>query len=210
MTTTLHYTPELLAALAVFAFASSATPGPNNLMLMASGANFGMRRTGPHFAGVVIGSSLLIFCVGAGLGGLFAAYPALRRVLTLAGLAYLVYLAWKLATARGIGAKESPGKPMGFWQAVAFQWVNPKAWAMAVTAVTLLPRQNTLADLCVGCLLFAAVNAPCVASWAGFGLALRRYLDRPRVLKAFNLTMAGLLLASTYPMVMELAGPPAS
>lgn len=210
MTTTLHYTPELLAALAVFAFASSATPGPNNLMLMASGANFGMRRTGPHFAGVVIGFCLLIFCVGVGLGGLFTAYPLLRQVLTVAGLVYLLYLAWKLATAKGIGAKESAGKPMGFWQAVAFQWVNPKAWAMALTAVTtLLPRQNSLADLGVASLVFAAINAPCVASWAGFGLALRRYLDRPRVLKAFNLTMAALLLASMYPMLLELMAPAA-
>lgn len=205
MTQTLHYTPGLLAALAVFAFASSATPGPNNLMLMASGANFGMRRTLPHFAGVVVGFCFLIFCVGAGLGGLFKAYPALRQLLTVAGGLYLLYLAWTLATANGIGAKEGASKPMGFWQAFAFQWVNPKAWAMALTAVTtLLPRENSLADLGVASLLFATINAPCVAGWAGFGLALRRYLDRPRVLRAFNLSMAVLLVASMYPMVREL------
>lgn len=205
MSATVTFTPDLLAALAVFAFASSITPGPNNLMLMASGANFGLRRTAPHYLGVVLGFAFLVLCVGVGLGGLFVAYPLLRHVLTLAGAAYLLYLAVTLARAKGIGGKEGTGRPMTFWQAVAFQWVNPKGWAMALTAATtFLPKNNTVGDVVVGALLFGAVNAPCVGAWAGCGVALRRVLDRPRVLRAFNITMALLLVASLYPLVLDL------
>lgn len=198
-------TPDLIAALAVFAAASSITPGPNNAMLMASGANFGFRSTLPHLAGVVIGFMVLIVTVGLGLGGLFTAYPALHDVLTVVGAAYLFWLAWKIGTSTGIGAGKAGARPQSFWQAFAFQWVNPKAWAMALGAVTAYaPREGYAANVLIVAGVFAAINLPCVASWTGFGMGLRRFLDRPAVLRAFNVTMALLLVASLIPSLMDL------
>ena len=191
--------PEHITALAMFAFASSITPGPNNMMLMASGANFGFRRTLPHWAGVVIGFSLLCLTVGLGLGQLFTAYPILHEVLKWVGAIYLVWLAWKIGSSKGLKNGESAGKPMSFLGAVAFQAVNVKAWMMAVgLASTYVPNEGYLPNLLIGCLVFAAINAPCVATWLSFGIALRKVLEKPAALKAFNLTMAALLIASLY------------
>jgi threonine/homoserine/homoserine lactone efflux protein len=202
-------TPDLLGALSVFAFVGSITPGPNNTMLMVSGANFGFRATGPHLMGVAVGFFILVLTVGLGLGGLFRAYPALHRVLTVVGAAYLLWLAWKIGSSATIGHGEgAPPRPQTFLQAVAFQWVNPKAWAMALGAVTAYaPQQGYIANVIAISLVFTAINLPCVASWAGFGVALRRWLDRPRILKAFNLTMAALLVASLAPALWSLAHP---
>ncbi len=193
--------PDHLTALALFAFASSITPGPNNMMLLASGANFGLKRTVPHWTGVVIGFSALCLAVGLGLGGLFAAYPVLHEILKWGGALYLVWLAWKIGSSREIAAGKTTGKPMTFVGAVAFQAVNVKAWAMALgLAATYVPSDGYLGNLLVGCLVFAAINAPCVACWLCFGIGLRRFLDRPAALRAFNLTMAALLILSLYPV----------
>lgn len=199
--------PQLLAALSLFAFVSSITPGPNNTMLMASGANFGFRATVPHLAGVAIGFGVMVVAVGLGLGRLFEAFPRLHDVLAVLGAAYMIWLAWKIATAKGIGGGVAAGRPQTFWQAAAFQWVNPKAWAMALGAVTTYaPREHYNFNVLLVSLVFMSVNAPCVATWTGFGVGLRRFLDRPAVLRGFNLTMALLLLASLVPMVLELTG----
>lgn len=196
--------PDLLAALAIFAFVSSITPGPNNTMLMASGANFGFRATLPHLAGVSLGFLILLAAVGLGLGGLFAAYPPLHDILALAGGLYLLWLAWKIANSSGLGGGKSAGKPQTFVQAALFQWVNPKAWAMAVGATaTFAPRDNYVANILAIALLFTLINLPCVASWTGFGLALRRFLDRPAVLRGFNIVMALLLVASLIPVAWD-------
>ena len=199
-------TPDLLGALAAFAFATSITPGPNNTMLMVSGANFGFRATRAHLLGVSVGFLLLLLAVGLGLGGLFRAYPVLHDLLTLVGAAYLLWLAWKVATSRGIGGgAASASRPQTFWEAVAFQWVNPKAWAMALGAVTAYAPQDAYVTnvLLIG-FVFMAVNLPCVASWTGFGVGLRRVLNRPGVLRAFNVTMAALLVASLVPSMCSL------
>ena len=196
------FTPELLAALTLFAFVSSITPGPNNTMLMASGANFGLKRTVPHLIGVSLGFLVLILAVGLGLGGLFAAYPLLHDLLKVLGCAYLLWLAWKLATAKGLGAAAAAGQPMTFLQAAGFQWVNPKAWAMAVSGVSAYtPQAGYVANLFVMGAVFTAVNLPCVSAWTGFGVGMRRFLDRPGAMKAFNLTMAALLVLSLWPML---------
>ena len=200
-------TPELLAALALFAFVSSITPGPNNTMLMASGANFGFRASIPHMSGVSGGFLLLVVAVGLGLGGLFAAYPELHDVLAVAGGLYLLWLAWKIATSSGLGMGETGARPQTFLQAAAFQWVNPKAWAMALGAVTAYaPRDGYVANILVVSVIFTAINLPCVASWTGFGVGLRRFLDRPAVLRAFNVGMALLLALSLLPVALELWG----
>lgn len=198
--------PELAAALALFAFVSSITPGPNNAMLMASGANFGLKRTLPHFAGVVIGFAILLLCIGFGLGAVFAAVPALHGVLGVAGAIYLLYLAWKIAHSRGIGGA-APARPQTFLQAVAFQWVNPKAWAMGLGALTTyVPQDRYVAGVLAMTLIFSLVNLPCVLAWAGLGVAMRRFLDRPGVLEAFNWAMAALLVASLIPFALEMLG----
>lgn len=199
-------TPELVAALALFAFVSSITPGPNNTMLMASGANFGFRATIPHLLGVALGFGVMVLAVGLGLGGLFAAYPQLHAILAVAGAAYLLWLAWKLATAKGIGTGDGGGRPQTFLQAAAFQWVNPKAWAMALGAVTTYaPQENYVANIVVVAAVFTAVNLPSVATWTGFGVGLRRFLDKPAVLRAFNIGMAALLAISLAPALIDLA-----
>lgn len=199
-------TPELLAALALFAFVSSITPGPNNTMLMASGANFGFRASIPHLMGVSGGFFILVVAVGLGLGGLFSAYPELHDILSVVGGLYLLWLAWKIGTSKGLATSGGAGKPQTFLQAAAFQWVNPKAWAMALGAVTAYaPREHYVANILVVSLIFVAINLPCVMSWAGFGVGLRRFLDKPAVLRSFNIVMALLLVASLIPLALEMA-----
>ncbi|MBP9232018.1 MAG: LysE family translocator [Phenylobacterium sp.] len=199
-------TPQLLLALALFAFVNSITPGPNNTMLMASGANFGFRATVPHLSGVAIGFGVMVMAVGLGLGGLFIAFPWLHDILAVAGGVYMIWLAWRIATSKGPAGAQAGGQPQTFWQAAAFQWVNPKAWAMAVGAITTYaPAEHYSLNVLLVALVFMAVNAPSVTIWTAFGVGLRRFLDRPAVLKAFNVTMAVLLLTSLISLAMELA-----
>jgi threonine/homoserine/homoserine lactone efflux protein len=194
----------LLWGLAVFCFVSSITPGPNNLMLMASGVNFGVRRTVPHALGVGLGFVLMVALVGLGLAGIFARYPALLVAMKWAGAAYMVWLASKLVRAAPLKSGAAGGRPMTFLQAAAFQWVNPKAWIMALTAISTYadPADYTRTVLVVA-LVFGAVNLPCVSSWVVFGTALRGALQRPALLRAFNWTMGALLIASLYPVFTE-------
>lgn len=192
---------DLLPALAAFAFVTSVTPGPNNLMLMASGANFGLRRTLPHMMGVALGFVVMAVLVGLGLVQVFAVLPGLYLGLKIACVVYLLYLAWKIANAAAPKDGAAGGRPMTFLQAAAFQWVNPKAWAMALTAVTVYaPGQDVSAVLAVAA-IFGVINLPSVGSWAWAGLQMRRVLTSPARLRAFNLTMAAMLLASLYPLL---------
>jgi threonine/homoserine/homoserine lactone efflux protein len=195
----------MLLALATFCFVSSITPGPNNMMLLASGANFGFRRTLPHLMGVSLGFGAMVLGVGLGVGSIFTAYPALYDALRVVACAYMLWLAYRIATASGIGDGKATARPMSFVEAVAFQWINPKAWAMALGATTafVAPGEFVIGVLIVTA-VFTAINLPCVASWAGFGVVLRRFLDRPWTLRAFNVTMAVLLVASLYPMLEDL------
>ncbi len=195
--------PDSLGALALFAFASSITPGPNNMMLMTSGANFGWRRTLPHWAGVVTGFTGLVISCGLGLGGLFVTYPVLHEILKWAGAAYLIWLAAKIALSRSLSPAKGQARPMTFVGAVAFQLVNVKAWAMALGAVTTyVPAERYFANLWVAAAVFGVVNAPCVSLWLTCGVVLRRFLERPAVLRTFNIVMAALLVASLYPLFL--------
>lgn len=192
----------MLLALAAFCFVSSITPGPNNMMLLASGANFGFRRTLPHMLGVSLGFAAMVFAVGMGLGSLFKAYPPLYDMLRVVAIFYMLWLAWRIATADGLGERDGTARPMTFLEAVAFQWINPKAWAMALGATAAFVTPDAfVAGVMIVTAVFAAINLPCIASWAGFGVVLRRFLDRPWALRAFNVTMAALLVASLYPMI---------
>lgn len=194
---------ETLLALIGFAFATSITPGPNNMMLFASGVNFGFRRTVPHMVGIGAGFLSLLLGVGLGLGAVLAAFPPLFIGLKIAGGLYLVWIAWKLASSRSLAEGHgAAAKPMSFLAAASFQWVNPKAWVMAVAAMATYtdPARYLLSVLIVG-LVFAAVNVPAVSTWAGFGSVLRDWLAVPARLKWFNISMAVLLVLSLWPML---------
>lgn len=196
---------SLLGPLALFALVSSITPGPNNVMLASSGLNFGFRRSVPHLLGVNLGFTLMIFLVGVGLGSVFQQTPALYTVLKYAGAAYLLYLAWKIVNSGPLDEGEARGKPFTFLQAAAFQWVNPKAWVMAVGVVaTYTPQNGFFANLVIATLVCGVVNLPSIGIWVTFGTALRRVLHRPAAIRAFNVGMALLLVASLYPVALEL------
>ena len=194
---------DIFAALVVFAFVSSITPGPNNLMLLASGVNFGFRRTIPHMLGIGIGFFSLLLGVGLGLGALLETVPVFYTALKFAGGSYMLYLAWKIATSRTIGeSKGGKSRPMSFSEAAAFQWVNPKAWVMAVTGVaTYASPENYFTSLLLVSIIYSIVNLPSVSSWAGFGMLMRNWLSDPKRLKWFNLSMALLLVVSLWPML---------
>ncbi len=192
---------ETLLALCVFAFVSSATPGPNNLMLMASGANFGFWRSIPHMLGISIGFMVMLFAVGAGLVQIFDRFPVIYDVLKVVSVLYMLWLAWKIAHAAPVTRNAQAGHPMTFLQAAAFQWVNPKAWAMALTAITVYVGDAALVWLALAAFIFAVVNLPSVSLWTLAGQQLQRILTNPARLRAYNWSMAGLLIASLYPVL---------
>jgi threonine/homoserine/homoserine lactone efflux protein len=195
--------PELFAALLTYAFVTSITPGPNNFILLASGVNFGFWRTVPNMLGISAGFASLLIAVGFGLGALLLAFPALHTVLKFAGGAYLLYLAWRIASSRSLAKDRETGtRPMTLLEAAAFQWVNPKAWVMAVTAMAVYtnPERPFLSVLIV-VIAFTLVNLPSVSCWAGFGMALRGFLTDPVRLKWFNIAMGVLLAATLWPML---------
>ena len=196
---------ELILALAAFAFVASITPGPNNLMLMASGTNFGLRRTLPHMLGVNIGFVLMMVLVGLGLAQVFETYPVTYVALKAISAIYLVYLAWKIASSApppATSVAEAAGKPFTFLQAAAFQWVNPKAWAMVLTAMSAytLPDRPLL-SLAIICLVFGLINLPSIFTWAVMGTQVRRFLTNPARLRAFNIAAALLLVATLWPIL---------
>ncbi len=163
----------VLTALLGFAFVSTVTPGPNNLMLMASGANFGFRRSVPHMLGIVGGVSVMALLVGVGLMALFDAVPALNLVLKILSVGYLLWLAARIAMAAPVQERDADSRPMTFFQAAAFQWVNPKAWAMCLTAVTLYAPDRSLLSVAVVAGAFALVCLPAISVWAWLGTVVR-------------------------------------
>lgn len=192
---------DLLFGLVAFAFVSSATPGPNNMMLMASGANFGFQRSIPHMLGIGLGFGFMIFLVGLGLIQIFDLWPVSHTILKVVSVAYLLWLAWKIAHAAPPERGEAGGSPLSFFQAAAFQWVNPKAWSMALTAIAIYAPERGIWSITWVALAFVAVNIPSVSLWTVLGRELRRFLTSPAKLRAFNWTMAGLLVLSLYPVL---------
>jgi threonine/homoserine/homoserine lactone efflux protein len=187
---------------ATYSFVMSITPGPNNVMLTASGATFGFRRTLPHLFGISAGVAIQLTAVCAGLGALFSTWPVLQTVLQWVGAAYLLWLGWKL-----IGSAEMrqghAAEPVSFLQAAAFQFVNPKAWVMSLSAVSLfLPQgMNVVAASAYLITVMAGINLPCIALWALFGSSLRGFLTRRPARLAFNVVMAVALAATGVIMV---------
>ena len=192
---------ETLSALVLFAFVTSVTPGPNNLMLMTSGANFGFARSVPHMLGIAIGFTVMIFAVGLGILQIFEAWPPAAMLLKLASVAYMSWLAWKIMHAAPASPGENTGSPMSFAQAAAFQWVNPKAWAMALTALSLYASDASLLSFVLVAVVFGLVNLPSITLWTVLGLQLARVLTNARRLRVFNRVMAALLMASLIPVL---------
>ena len=195
---------DLFIALVAFAAATAFTPGPNNIMVTASGVNFGFTRTLPHIFGITLGFVILLVGCATGLGLVFAAYPPLQIVLKIAGAAYMLWLAWKVATAEPATDNSGPvPQPISFWQAVLFQWVNPKAVVIALSAIAIYVRpERWFSDLALLLAVFAVMTILAVATWTGFGVALRRLLTHPQYARLFNRVMAALLVLSILPMVI--------
>ncbi|MBN4047448.1 LysE family translocator [Acidimicrobiaceae bacterium AH-315-P05] len=192
-----------VAALVTLAFVASITPGPNNLMLLASGMNHGTRKTLPHLAGVSLGFALLIFVIAVGLGTVFERYDAVELALRLLGGAYLAYLAWKIFKTNAVATTKSEAAPMTFVQAALFQWVNPKAWVMATTASSTLLASTGSAVTGAATLTggFWAVNLPCISTWMFSGVFASRWVHNTRRLRFINRTL-GVLLAGTVILLL--------
>jgi len=190
---------ESLLPLAMFAFVSSITPGPNNIMLTSSGILFGFVRSIPHMLGITFGFGVLLALCAAGIGSLILAVPAIHVVLKVLGSGYLLYLAWQLRSMAFKQDQQASAKPMSFAGAAVFQFANPKAWVMAVTgASAFLPMvQPVWLAIGVFCLVFCAINLPCVGVWAGTGAALRRYLARTAWQRLFCVVMVLLTVYSS-------------
>ena len=189
---------ESLLPLSLFAFVSSITPGPNNILLTSSGIRFGFVRSIPHMLGVVFGFGVMLALCAAGIGSLIIAMPALHIVLKTIGSTYLVYLAWQLRSMAFGHSEDDSARPMSFIGAALFQFANPKAWVMAVTGASafLPPMQPVWLAIVVFCLIFTVVNLPCLSIWAGAGAILRRYLTQAKWQRLFCAVMIILTLYS--------------
>jgi threonine/homoserine/homoserine lactone efflux protein len=195
---------DLLWALLLFVLVTLFTPGPNNTMLMTSGLNFGFQRGLPHLWGVALGFGLMVLAVGLGLGAVFQAYPVAYTVLRYAGAAYLLYLAWQIATSGPVEAGAARGGPITFMQAAAFQWLNPKGWVMAVGAVSTYAAVAAFPfNMLLMAFLFGSLGILSSATWLGFGTALQTLLRSPRAVRAVNVVMALLLVASLWPILAD-------
>ena len=189
-------------ALLLFSFVSSITPGPNNIMLFASGLNFGLRRTWPHAIGIALGFGVFLAAVGFGLGVVLTQFPFIFTAIKVLGGGYMLYLAWRIANSGPVEVKESAARPMTFLEAALFQWVNPKAWVMAMVAMSTYTAEGSyILNVLLVVFAFVVVNFPSVTVWAAFGMTMRRFLQDPVKLKFFNYTMAASLVLSLWPML---------
>ena len=197
---------KLFLPILLFAISAAITPGPNNIMLMASGLNFGIQKSIPHLLGVAIGFPIMIIFIGLGFEIAFTEYPLLHEIIKISGVIYLIYLAGRIATTSKQSLEGAKSTPFRFWQAVLFQWINPKAWVMAtgaIAAYTSMPA-DFFYQVMIIALTFMVVALPCAGSWLVFGSGVKRFLQKPAYQQAFNITMALLLLASIVPVVSEL------
>ncbi|MBL7250058.1 LysE family translocator [Alloalcanivorax marinus] len=191
---------EQFVALIGFVAVMTGTPGPNNLMLMASGANAGFRRSLPHILGIAFGCQVMLLCVALGLGSLLSRFPEAVTALRIGGALYLLYLAWRLARTRHLKQDHRDARPLTFAQAALFQWVNPKAWMMILTGMaTFTQPAHFTASVTLVAGAFLIIGLPLISAWNLFGAALKSRLHQGHRLAVFNRAMALLLVASLYP-----------
>jgi threonine/homoserine/homoserine lactone efflux protein len=196
---------QLLFAFVVFAAVMFFTPGPNNVMLLSSGVSFGFRRTLPHMAGIIVGFAFMVATIGFGLGTVFIAYPVLQTILKYLGAAYLIYLAVAIAMSGPVKPGEGGSRtPMTFWGAAIFEWVNAKGWVMVIGTITAYAAIASFPfNILIQTLISLAMGFASTVTWTLFGSALRPVLTSERGVRAFNIVMAILLLASLYPVFMD-------
>ena len=195
---------ETLIALVTLAFTAAWTPGPNNALVATSGANFGFLRSLPHVLGITLGFPLMIFIVGLFLGELFQQAPILREILRWGGAALLLYIAWKIAFSGGLGSKEGRGRPFTFVEAAAFQWVNPKGWAMAIAVTSqFVTPENPIKTALMVSAVFTLAGLTSASSWALAGRALTRWINTDNRLRWFNITMAVLIAATVVLLFLD-------
>jgi threonine/homoserine/homoserine lactone efflux protein len=195
---------EMILPLTVFGFVSSITPGPNNVMLTASGSAFGFRRSVPHMLGITLGFPVMIFTVGLGLGEIFIKYSQVHLALKYVGAAYLLYLAWRIAQSGQPGDSDAKGRPLSFLEAAAFQWVNPKAWMMAVSSIPAFTTigGNYYAELLVITLVWGLLCIPSCLTWCLFGVAIRQLIRTPETARIVNYGLAVLVALSIVPLFL--------
>jgi len=191
---------DLFLGLITYVTATSITPGPNNLILLSSGANYGFRKTLPVMFGMVFGFAIMVMIVGIGIMQVFEHYPFVKTIMVWASLAYTAYLAWVIGSSRSIGDKNST-QLMSATQGALFQWVNAKGWVMALSAITLYAPSNSITSVLVVGLIFTAIGLPCVGVWAFAGVQVGRFLSSTNRLRSFNIIMAILLLLSVIPIL---------
>ena len=186
---------EILIAIIIFAFVSSITPGPNNIMLLASGTNYGLKKTIPHLFGIFIGFSFLLLSIGFGLSQIFDLFPISKLILKISCGIYLTYLSYKIATATTFKNDiKKKSKPLTIKQAALFQWVNPKAWIMAMSAISVYAPNHEFSTILIITVAFVLINIPCQCLWTYAGERLSYILNNQHRLKIFNYIMAGLLM----------------
>ncbi len=196
---------DIFLSLAIFSFVTSITPGPNNIMLLASGINFGLKRTMPHAIGVSLGFFVMLLAVGIGIGALIKSSPIIYNILKYLGALYLLWLAWKTAISHSVEQNSNKqGSPLTLLEAALFQWINPKSWMMAISGITLYtsPQYPYISMLLVA-IIFTLINFPCVAIWATLGHSLRERLKNPKILRLFNFIMGGLLALSAISVLFQ-------
>jgi len=195
---------ELIAAISVYYFVMYATPGPNNSILTASGIKFGFIRSIPNIIGISSGHGVQLALVCFGLGSLFTQFPILLEVLKYIGACYLLYLAWKMFGSLNISMTEEKSSPLKYHEAILFQFVNPKAWVICITAVSLFYPENV--NLIIGTLFLVImstiINLPSISIWAFGGSIIRRYLSNKKLKTIIEWILAILLLGTAISIVM--------
>lgn len=198
--------PTVVLSFLIFCVVMTGTPGPNNAMVLVSGARVGIWRTMPLVSGIALGVGLQFVVLGLGLGALFDAMPGFHTALGVVGAGYILWLAWKIATSGPLELHQNSRPPMGFLGGAAFQWINPKAWAISISAAaTYVPVDNHVLNLCLAAAVLTIVSIPCVGTWAAGGAAFRRVLTRPKVALTFNICMSAILVVATLPAILRIA-----
>lgn len=200
------YSLTMIISITSFAMASCMTPGPNNLMLLSSGLTFGYRRTIPHALGINFGFPVMVLCVGLGVGKLFETFPFIYTVLKAVGISYLLWMAWHIANTKGSSSTDNKNdKPFTFLQAALFQWINPKAWIMAVTSTAAFITDHQMAFMQV--MIIAFIYFVCAifstSSWSLGGVMLKRFIQNERLVQIFNIAMAILIVGSILPFIFK-------
>jgi len=195
---------DTFIALCILSFTAAFTPGPNNALVAASGANFGFRRTFPHVLGISLGFPIMIFCVGLFLGQVFQSSLMLRELLRWIGVGLLLYVAYKIATAGGLGSSVEERRPFRFHEAALFQWVNPKGWSMAIAITSQFATPDApMRTAAIVAMVFVFFGLTSASTWALLGVSLQRFLETEGRLKRFNVVMAMLIAGCVIFLFLE-------